>query len=691
MVRKISLGLSLLSLFISAGLRAQTGKDSTYSIDMYFPSIVVTANRYEKNAFETHVPVNIIRKQEIWQRGSVQVGELVERVAGATSTSMGPWSQKIVLRGLAGAHVLTLVDGMRLDVLRSYGNHAPIIDVDQIDRVEIIRGPASVLYGSEAVAGVVNLITKKPPFNQSGVRVEGELGLLYSTANQQVAENLILSISAPHWSFALGLNHRRANDVDTPMGRLANSGFRGYSVDAKLGFKPGEKHRFLFMTQYHRFQDVGVPTDPYALDAEFRKYDRDVVALIYEFRSPEARWTGSKINLFYQWGARNFYAFISRKPKGQLFVNQALNADRKVKNYGMNLQNSFTLLSNNLLTFGADIFGEFDDTRRIADSEIVDSQGNIVKNPPPDLAPPTPESDRQGIGLFIEDEFLPWSAWTFTLGVRYDYLCSRANGTPGTLVSLDRTEADRNVSGNLGALYRLSRNIHFMANIGRAFKAPTLQERFFMGTAQVGYLYGNPELESETSLNLDAGMKWDLGFLHGEVAVFRNHVDDFIIMKPVSTMADTFLYDNVGKALISGLEIQSELRPFPQFTVFLNASYARGQDIESDEPLPKIPPIEGVLGLRYESRKRQLWLEINGRFVGEQNRVADNELSTQGYRLFNLSSGIDLGALLKIKHPLLLTLNIRNLFDESYRDHLSYISWWDAAGRNIILGLRSEW
>jgi hemoglobin/transferrin/lactoferrin receptor protein len=669
---------------------AQSNESKSDSISFYLPWVTVTANRYEKNVFETHIPVSMVREREVWQKGIDNVGELIQQNAGVSFTSAGPWSQKLVIRGLTGPQVLTLVDGMRLEVLRSYGNHAPLIDVDQIERIEIIRGPASILYGSDAIGGVVNFITKKPGILTNGFAIKGNLGIQYSSVNQQYDENCSINGNLKNWFFLFGLTNRRSEDIDTPKGKLANTGFNGYTIDTKIGYSLSKMHQFQIMAQSNRLKDVGVPIDPYALSAKFLKYNRDLITLSYEYRVPNLIWSNAKVNIYYQTGERNFDAFIYQKPKGSLFINQTLTANRNVDAYGANFQSSFAIFNQNLLTAGIDYFAEYDDTRRIADPAIYSSQGAIVKDPPADLTPPTPKSNRNGIGVFLEDEYTPWQKWTFTMGIRFDYILSQAEGTMGTLVEKDRTERNSDFSGNLGLLYRLSENLHLMGNIGRAFKAPTLQERYFRGTAQVGFLSGNPDLNSEKSLNLDAGIKWKYSILSGELNLFRNQIDEFIVMKPVSSAADTFWYDNVGKALLYGGEFQTNLNLSKNIFIFLNSAYVHGQDVNLDEPLPKISPLEGTLGFRYDALKKDYWFEVTVRFVNKQDRVAENELKTDGYNLFNFSSGINLNKFLKLKSPLFLTLNVRNIFNESYRDHLSSVFWWDAPGRNVVVGLRSN-
>ena len=671
-------------------IMAQITQEYIDSVYFYLPKIQVTANRYEKNLFDTNLPVQVIDKHEIWQNGYTNISDLIELKPGVNHANVGPWSQKLVIRGLVGPQVLTLVDGMRLEVLRDYGNHAPIIDVDQIERVEIIRGPSSVMYGSEAIAGVINFITKKPDFGSERLRFHTDIGLQYSSVNSQHTETIKFYGGVKKWSFIVGLTNRVADDVDTPKGTLANTSFNGYTIDGKLGFSPSMNHELFLTTQFNRFTDVGVPTNQYAIDAKFLKYYRDLYSLTYNYKAVNRLLSSAKINSYFQTGVRNFDAFMENVPKGAMFVRQSLNANRDVDNWGVNAQGSLSKVHNNLITVGIDAFAEYDDTRRIADAEIYNSAGAIVKNPPPDHTPPTPQSNRFGFGIFIEDEYAPSSRLSLNLGTRFDQVTSHADATAGTLVLSDRDESNTDISGNFGALYRLNHSLHLMANVGRAFKAPTLQERYFMGTAQVGYLYGNPDLNSESSLNLDAGIKWDYAKFTGEVNVFRNQINDLIVMNPISATADTFEYANVGEAQLYGLEFQSLIKLTQELSVQLTTSYVRGQDVKKDKPLPQIPPLDGSVSMRYEVQSKMFWFELTGRFVDKQTRVAENEFETDGYNVLHLSSGFNLSLITGLSQPLYLTLNIRNALDETYRDHLSPVNWWYAPGRSVIVGIKTN-
>jgi outer membrane receptor protein involved in Fe transport len=396
------------------------------------------------------------------------------------------------------------------------------------------------------------------------------------------------------------------------------------------------------------------------------------------------------VNAWYQKGDREFDAYLYHVPKGTLFVNNKLNAHRKVKTVGATLQSGLAFAENHLLTWGLDVFGEEDDTQRIADAAVVTANDEIKKDPPADLTPPTPKSWRRGWAVFMEDELNVTKTLTLNSGLRYDAIKSHANGVAKTLTpeSMDTDHSD--FSGGLGAVLKLGADTRLTANIGRAFKAPALQERYFKGTAQVGYLEGNPDLKSETSLNLDLGFKHRHDRWEFSLQGFRNAINDFIVMKPISAAADSFLYDNVGKAILVGGEIEAAYHLSPSLRIFGNVAYVRAKDTELNEDLPKTPPLNGLLSLRYSPAFNKYWIELQGQFTSKQDKVAENEATTDGYNLFHISAGINLQTLLPLPSPVHLTLNIRNLLDESYRNHLSTVTWWDAPGRNVIIGLRGE-
>ncbi|MCK5148247.1 TonB-dependent receptor [bacterium] len=676
--------LTLLSLSL---LSAQTVKRDTIRENYYAPPTTITANRYVQKTFNARIPVQLIEKQDIQMHGHTTLGEAMSAQPGLDRISTGPWSEKPLIRGLSSSQILTLIDGLRLNVLRGYGQHAPLVDVDQVQRIEIIRGPASVQFGSDAIGGVINIISTKPQTSPGSWSWNPQLHLGFSSVNNQFSQTASISGSSTHNGFLLRYQHRKAEDMQTPQGRLNNTSFNGNSLDMKYLYAPDKHHKFLFNGQIQRFKDVGVPINPFATSAKFKHYNRSLAVASYTYSDPYSKLVNAQIKMYIQKGLRNFEADLAAIPKGPNFVYNKLSAQRDALTSGFQTQIRVMWNESHLMVMGLDGFQENDESSRTADAEIHNSNGQIIKNPPADYSPPGPKAMRIGIGGFIEDE-LTLKKWTITSGLRYDITKSKADATAGTLVAQNISENDADYCGNIGLLYKINDNFRLLMHLGRAFSAPTLQQRFFKGTAQVGYLEGNPDLQSETSLNLDTGFRWRLSTVQGEVALFRNNVRNYIVMAPQTAAADTFKYDNIGDALLTGGEITMQWHPISQFELKCSASSVKGEDRNGSTPLYQTPPIRLKLNITLQDERKRLWLKGYAVYTDRQDRVAENELISNAYTLFHLNFGIHLHHFMDLGIKSTLAVNIHNVLNTSYRDHLAAVQWWDAMGRNINLGLQ---
>ncbi len=666
-----------------AWCQGRQGRPDTVSYRL--PAVVVTASRHEQDPLLTSMPVAVVDRRTLVQSLPATVGEVLTLTPGVALSSTGPWSQQPVIRGLKGGQVLTLINGQRLDVLRSYGQHAPLLDLGQVERIEVVRGPQSVLYGSDAVGGVVNYLTL-PAFaasRQPTVRTRAFVRL--SSADEQQAAGLSVSLRLSQVNARLRLGARRAHQLRTPRGLLPNSQYRAGDADFDLAYQPHPAYLLRWGISTLRSSDVGIPTSPYAEHARFRLYERTVVSLGAERRPHGSRPLTLRLDAHYQWGTRDFEALL-HVPRGAQRLDQQLEAHRAVRSFGATLLASTLLRGRHLFSAGADLFGEMDDTRRTAVSRLYDGKGTLLKETV-DRIPPTPPAQRWGVGLFASDEFAPVQALLLSLGVRADHLESAAEGTAGTLVSRDLLRREQSLSGHVGASLALFEGLRLFVNLGRAFKAPALQERFFKGVGQLGFVVGDPDLHPERSLNIDAGCKWRTEAFRGEVALFRNEVQNLIVLKRVTVAPDTFRYANVGRAVLHGAEVETEGRLVGPLWAQVQAAYVLGTDRASGQPLPQIPPLNARIALRAQAGSGRWWAQLSSRLVADQERVAPNELSTPGYVLWDAGVGYRLrsGAT-----PIEVTVNVTNLFDRSYRDHLSTVTWWVGPGRNVVVGVSWE-
>ncbi|MDM7924635.1 MAG: TonB-dependent receptor [bacterium] len=682
----------ILLLSAAASLFGQSDRPAPVdSVRYQMPEVFVTANRRETDAMETNRPLSAIPADRLWSAGVATASEAAAILPGAASPSVGPWTGRWSIRGLSGSRVLLLVDGLRLDILRGYGEHPFLVDADQIVRIEVIRGPASVLYGSDAVAGVVNLITGPAPAHgprPSGL--SGRTGVQYLSANNQWNGTASVRADGRKASFSVNAVRRTAGDLRTPMGRLANTAFRGNAFQAEAVLRPGRNARLTFRGHTDRMDRVGVPADRYAEKARFNAYDRDRITAEFDVRRPKGAWKGVRVQAYGQKEYRSFEAWISGKPKGAAFVEQAQNADRSLRAAGFSGQSDW-VLGPHVLIAGGEAFKHRVVSERIADLLLRSASGVVLKDPPPDRTPPLPRLTQSGAAAFVNAEFAASRLLSVQAGSRVELFQSRAEGTAGTLVESDRWESESNWSGNAGVLCRPAGPLRLFANIGRAFRSPDPQERYFRGPGQAGFVIGDPELRSETSLNLDAGLKWKSDVVEGELALFRNRIDRLIVLRTLTAARDTFAYANVGRGLLTGGEISVSWTASDHVRLGLTASSVEGRDETEDRPLPGIPPLRGTLSGRLNGEPFGWTAGADLRLSADRKDAAENELKTGGAGLLDLHFGCVFRGGFTAGMPLRVSLSARNVLDRSVRDPLSGVTWWDGPGRDVVVGMRTEW
>jgi len=649
--------------------------------------IQVTATRSRRESFEIPAPVNTITSEEIERRQARKPGDLFALEPGLEVEGSGPFLGRPVIRGLQGNRVLVLVDGQRLNNSReaiNFGGVEPsLVDIGQIERVEVIRGPASVLYGSDAIGGVVNIITEQPPVPERGVEVGGRLRPRFSTADDQEAGFAEGWIATPRFSLSVNGSLRDAEDFESPEGDVPNSEAETESVNAKAEVRPGEGHRVVLDYQRFRGDEVGVPGTGDVFTGSFPFTDRDKASLRYEGQGLGRLVSSLEAAVFVQDQDENFRSVLDLPPTPagpfQLFIDSESERVSDVTTVGFDLQATTLLGGNQLLTYGVDFFHDDvnEDRLEVTTLDFVPTAPGPPGRTQVDTAaaPTTPEATFQGLGFYLQDEI---SVGRFRLvpGLRYDRFDIETDPLvrpEGDLPAEDRTEDA--VSGNFGALYRVTENVHLTANFGRAFRTPNVIERFFFGPgSQGGLTVPNPDLENEKSLNVDAGIKARTERFRGSVTYFRNEVDELITFVAGTFQGDSTvggqpvsMVDNVDEARIQGVEMEGAVASDllgSRWQLYGNLTWNRGTNLADDEPI-FVAPIKGVLGLLWSDRRERFTAEFTSRLVGDQDRVPPGFEETEGFGVFDLN----LGARLPFgTREATLRLGLENFTDKTFRE-----------------------
>ena len=594
--------------------------------------IQVTATRYETDSFQTPVPISVLSSDALGRELPEKMVDSLKQLPSVDVNGEGPFRGLPVIRGMDSNRVLILVDGQRLNNARESTQFAGIqpglVDLSLVDRIEVVRGPSSVLYGSDAIGGVINIITKQQAFHQGDFTLGGNAGYEYGDAANSQRSHFDLSGAGERVTFHVGASAFQAHDYDTPEGTIPNSGMKQRSFDGDVRFLVTDTGVLRFNVQTTQTRDVGFPGyDPKTsgVDISFPRFDRTKFSTMYE-TGPFGGFNGLSLTAYYQTivkeSIRNF-------DFGGFFLDNYTRSD--IKTTGLNAQSSADLGTANHMTFGLDFYQDklHDFT---AESSPFGSDNNVA----------VPDSDQRNFGLYVQDEIDASQRLHFTLGARGDrYAFSSQNDPRYTGTPFDVSQSAG--SGNVSARYQVTNNVALTALVGRGFRAPNIEERSYFGIATTAdtYIEQNPNLKPETSLNYELGFKVRYANYSGGFNVYRNKVRDFINIvflgqDPVTNLK-LAQFQNTDRATIQGAEFELQSYLSDRLTAFGNVSYSKGTDDKTGDPLGLIAPVKGVLGVRYQTPK--WWGELSSRMVARQDRVAPGYTATPGFATIDLRGG----------------------------------------------------
>lgn len=548
--RALALGLLLLP---PAGVMAQVGPGSRPDSVARLPEVTVTATRTARLVFGTPHPVTVVDSLRIRQLLGNNAADLLRSAPGVDIVGIGPSHQRVAIRGQRGQRILLLEDGIRLNNARrqqDFGEIPALVGSQDLLSVELVRGPASVLYGSDAIGGVVNMVTNRAPHGRTGWAVQGTLGYRFIGAGDQQQLQGVLVGHAGRFGFSAGAQYRDADSYRAPTGQ-----FGDVSLDAPV-----------------RVHDAGVQDAHYHLEAAYGSAGIERFTLRYtRYEARDAGFgfveparlgdnSGTRIRLHYPdqqvdrvtagysrsalrsamadkvdvtvYTAGNHRDF-SRSVVVPLSPTARLSSDSRTltdsRTNGLRLEATKALAAH-LLTYGVDYFHEQSDN---TDSSRTVITGFGPPNTTISTTPSVPNATYRSLGLFAQGDLALADRVNLVVGVRYQDVAADTRETPGLTVDPIASGDDALVgSANLGI--RASDHLNLIVTTGRAFRSPNLIERFFNGLSSdgSGFQRPNPDLVPETSFNVDLGARYRRGALYAEAFLFRNQIADGIRAAP---------------------------------------------------------------------------------------------------------------------------------------------------------------
>lgn len=681
--------------------------------------VTVTATRKEKSTLEVAMPVSVDSQLDIERRAPNNVAELLNVHPGMDVTGVTPNQIRPVIRGLRGQRILLLADGIRLNNSRrsqDFGEITGMIDLSQVERVEVVRGPASVLYGSDAIGGVVNIISSDA-FSAAGQEnLAGTIGARFDTAGNLNHENFSLSGRSGKFQLRLSGSYRHAGNFSAPAGsfgqiRLADetpvkdSGLEDHSLSLQLSFRPTVNQRLDFKHEYYNANDAGFGF----VEPELYDPGAPRIRIFYPyqvFHKSTLRYENRGLNFFAADGISlqlfllqndrrldrdMFIPFSSpRLPPGAGLSLKGENIT-DIATFGYRLEATKVLFGRHVLLYGSDFYS--DDTRNadLSTMQFLNMGGPMP--PTIDRTPELPNARYRSLGLFIQDDVRLTKRLSTVFGLRYQDVACQTLFTPGLeSVPLEKS-SDRTLTGAANFVYALNDRLSASFSIGRGFRSPNLIERFFNGVTPEGGAFQsrNTELKAETSLNLDFGLKYHLDSFFVEANYFHNIIADGIRVMPTGSQVyglPEYRNENLEKLRLQGVELSLDyLFPFG-LSLGGNLTALRAKDLVNPEiPYSNTYSSRINFYLRYEALSGAWWAEYRLRHNGNQRDVlvGNNPIGpyVPGFTVHDLAAGVTLGR--KGRFPQKLGLVLVNLTNALYAEFSNAAFFQPAAKRHLVL------
>ena len=525
-------------------------------------TVTVTATRTQLATDETAVPVSVVSEREIEEKNVSTIGDVLRDLPGVTTVNEGSFQVRPRIRGLDSNRVLVLVDGERLNNGRTSTSNSGIeiglVDTNQIETLEVVRGSGSVLYGTDALAGTINIITKDVKRNtDGGIRFGGSFGGYYGSNETGRRGSLAVTGSSKIFAFRVSQTLERyenyfagksgkdfsTEDGISSNGEILNSQSHGGNTQLTTRFFLDDNNQLKFNYTRRRAADIGSPTLVGVFNAFFPYSDRDKFSAGYEGTNFNKYLARISANFYLQKQKRNFTNILNVPIFGPYFVRQFSETVTDTDSNGLDLQSNWLLGKRNFLTAG---FSFFQDTNK--DQRFIETNSpNFAANPPVqvitfDTSKSVPDSNYGSFAVFAQDTFQATNRLKLVGGIRVDRFNSKSESTVGfslptvlnqvspTIINslgINGLEDGSNVSqtavtGDFGVVYKVIDSLSLTGRIGRSFRVPNLFERFFTGAGSVGgFVVGNPNLEPETGINFDTGVKFNNSKVAGSFTYFQ--------------------------------------------------------------------------------------------------------------------------------------------------------------------------
>lgn len=689
--------------------------------------VVITGTSLATEQRKSTTPITSVRMKELQENASTNIVDAIAKLPGVTQVTTGPAISKPVIRGLGSNRIITISDNIRQEGQQWGDEHGIEIDDYNVSKIEVLKGPASLAYGSDALAGVINILTDEPVQDQA---LNGNVSANYQTNSGVAVGSANLQGSNNGLSWKVYGTYKAAHDYKNKYdGHVYNSRFNNLNYGASIGINKQSGYSRLSFSSFNQnlgiaegerdsatgsfikmIDDNGQAAEQTVTNDDGTSYTKGVPRQRIEHQ--KLAWNnalylknGGRIGLTlgYQQNTRKeFEDVVNPDEPGLYFLLKTFNYDLKY---------FFSQAGNWQVTAGINGMSQHNENKGL---EF--------------LVPDYKVFDIGAYAIARRD----FDQWSFSAGLRYDlrtltvdvlYVDSLGerveqpvpNGQT-RFAAFDRNF--NNLTGSAGLSYTVDKRTTLKFNVASGYRAPNIAELSANGVHEgtIRYEYGNKDLKAEQSFQADLGLDYNADHIYVNAALFANYITNFIYIRklPAASGGDSipaenneegvaaFIYDQ-GNALLYGGELYVDLHPHPLDWLHLENtfSYVRGKRTgtqpDSLSNLPYMPPARWLIEFRAQKRSVAKWLKAGYVKVGADINfdqpdffgAYETELYAPGYVLFSAGAGADI-VNKKQKTILSVTLSAQNLFDIAYQNHLSRLRYAPvnyATGRQGIWGM----
>lgn len=700
--------IAALTLGLHAAPRAQVVEDR---VESSTEPVVVTASRLAQDPLESPFSIELIDADLLQRRSYRTLPQALRDVPGVMVQETAHGQGSPYIRGFTGFHDLLLIDGIRLNnsAFRSGPNqYWSTVDSLSIERIELVKGPSSVLYGSDAIGGTVNVLTRSPHAYGAGpgLAYGGRTSARYATAEDSVQVRAEVDLGWTHadggrTGLLLGGSAKAFGDLEggRSTGTQRETGYDETDFDVKLEHALDNHVRLVFLHQNVAQNDVprthstvfGINWRGTTRGSDLRRsFDQNRQLTYLQLHAEDLDGAVDAVHASVSWHRQREVVDRIRGNGNQEF--QGFDIGTLGASLQLDSSTSF-----GWLTYGVEYYRDDVDSffRRVVNPQPGDSiQGPIADDATYDL-----------LGVYLQDRIAVGDAAELTLGGRFNHAATDADSVrdPVTATRISIDDEWNDFVGSARLLYRLVPDRwHLFGGVSQGFRAPNLSDLTRFDTARTNeFEIPATSLDAEHYVSYEVGVKAQTALVNAQSAFFYTDIDDQILRFPTGNVDGNgdaeITKANVGDGHVYGVELGAGVRVLPQTTLFGNFTFIEGRVTNfegptsalADDYLSRLMPLTAQLGLRYEDAQDRFWAETVVVHAADADKLSFGDRTdtdrvppggTPGYDVWHIRGGW------QVTDRASLAVLLENLTDVDYRVHGSGLN---RPGRNLILAFET--